>query len=145
MAEGRIACKFAVSLGYGSGSSTTKLICTQREQDIERARESEGGEEERKSWSSMKAVRAIITMKMHRMRLITTTNCPFGIEDDETVKEGRARKEGRAGRNREEQAGSREHSSGWSTDMGRDINWLPCHFVYAVCPLSATDNWVAQN
>jgi len=29
---------------------------------------------------------AIITMKMHRMRLITTTNCPFGIEDDETVK-----------------------------------------------------------
>lgn len=94
MAEGRIACKFAVSLGYGSGSSTTKLICTQREQEIE----SEGGEEERKSWSSMKAVRAIITMKMHRMRLITTTNCPFGIEDDETVKEGRAGREGKAGR-----------------------------------------------
>lgn len=46
----------------------------------------------------MKAVRAIITMKMHRMRLITTTNCPFGIEDDETVKKGRAGKEGRAGR-----------------------------------------------
>lgn len=90
MAEGRVACKFAVSLGYGSALAT-KLICIQREKEGTSKRDEE---RESKSKSSMKAVRAIITMKMHRMRLITTTNCPFGIEDDETVKERRAAEAG---------------------------------------------------
>lgn len=30
-----------------------------------------------------------------------------------------------------------ETATGWAADMGRDINWLACHFVYAVCPVNA--------
>lgn len=71
-------------------------------------------------------------MKMHRMRLITTTNCPFGIEDDETVK---GRQAGR--KKRVERGEGGVTATGWAADMGRDINWLACHFVYAVCPVNA--------
>lgn len=59
---------------------------------------------------------AIITMKMHRMRLITTTNCPFGIEDDDdSLKQGPSWAE----------------VVRWGGHNMGDINWLPCHFVYA--------------
>lgn len=41
-----------------------------------------------------------------------------------------------AGR-REGREESGETATGWAADMGRDINWLACHFVYAVCPVNA--------
>lgn len=75
-------------------------------------------------------------MKMHRMRLITTTNCPFGIEDDETVK-GR-----QPGRKKRGEKGERLPQDGLLTWGATLIGWHVILFMQ--CALSTPDNWVAK-
>lgn len=78
-------------------------------------------------------------MKMHRMRLITTTNCPFGIEDDETVK---GRQAGRQEEERGERRVGRLPQDGLLTWGATLIGWHVILFMQ--CALSTPDNWVAK-